>query len=257
MIYLHNFLFFQPQLSSQYTGAFLSLNSNDMAKYIFDTEIAKIVGTNAATVLENLVFWQKKNKENSKNLHDGKFWVYNSIESWKELQPHLSTSQLRTAIGRLIEKDLIYVGSYNEAAYDRTKWYSVNLEKHKSICEKCQIHLLKMTNQFAKNDKPIPVSKPIVNQLVKEKVYKKKYGELDNVLLSEDQLSKLKEKFPDYSARIERLSLYIAQSGKKYKNHYATILAWYARENKGKPDSIREVKFDDSKLGVKDDSLPF
>ena len=33
--------------------------------------------------------------------------------------------------------------------------------------------------------------------------------------------------FPhDYSARIERLSEYIASTGKKYKNHLATIRNW-------------------------------
>lgn len=58
-----------------------------------------------------------------------------------------------------------------------------------------------------------------------------KYGEYQNVLLSDDELAKLKAEFPgDYKERIERLSAYIAQSGKVYKSHLATIRNWARRD---------------------------
>ena len=60
-----------------------------------------------------------------------------------------------------------------------------------------------------------------------------KYGEYKNVLLSDEDLEKLKSEFPDWEERIERLSCYIAQSGKSYKNHLATIRNW-ARKDKEK-----------------------
>ena len=61
-----------------------------------------------------------------------------------------------------------------------------------------------------------------------------KYGEYKNVLLSDVDIEKLKAEFPkDYEERIERLSGYIAQSGKSYKNHLATIRNW-ARKDKAK-----------------------
>ena len=63
------------------------------------------------------------------------------------------------------------------------------------------------------------------------KVVRHKYGEYKNVLLSDEDLEKLKAEFPDWEARIERLSSYIAQSGKGYKNHLATIRNW-ARKDK-------------------------
>lgn len=54
-----------------------------------------------------------------------------------------------------------------------------------------------------------------------------KYGEYKNVLLSDEELEKLKVEFSaDWSERIERLSEYIASSGKSYKNHLATIRKW-------------------------------
>lgn len=55
---------------------------------------------------------------------------------------------------------------------------------------------------------------------------KHKYGEYNNVLLTDEELEKLKTEFPDYLEKIERLSCYVASSGKAYKSHYATIRNW-------------------------------
>lgn len=66
-----------------------------------------------------------------------------------------------------------------------------------------------------------------------KKPTKHKHGEYQNVLLTDAELEKLKAEYPDYLERIERLSEYIASSGKAYKSHYATIRAW-ARKDKEK-----------------------
>lgn len=59
-----------------------------------------------------------------------------------------------------------------------------------------------------------------------------KYGEYDNVLLSDADLEKLKNEFPhDWQERIENLSSYIASTGKSYKNHLATIRNWARKES--------------------------
>ena len=58
-----------------------------------------------------------------------------------------------------------------------------------------------------------------------------KYGEYSNVLLSDAEYQKLQEEFPtDYGERIERLSGYIASTGKKYKSHLATIRNWAKKD---------------------------
>ena len=49
----------------------------------------------------------------------------------------------------------------------------------------------------------------------------------------------MKEEFPtDHSERIERLSEYIASTGKKYKNHLATIRAWSRKETQKKCGNV-------------------
>ena len=58
-----------------------------------------------------------------------------------------------------------------------------------------------------------------------------RYGLYRNVLLSDVEFQSLKEQFPvDYSARIDRLSEYMASCGKTYKNHLATIRSWARKD---------------------------
>ncbi|MCK5611796.1 hypothetical protein KAR91_58545 [Candidatus Pacearchaeota archaeon] len=68
----------------------------------------------------------------------------------------------------------------------------------------------------------------------KEKNEKKKtYGIFNNVKLTDEELSKLKEKFSDYTTRIEKLGEYIKSRGVRYKCHYATILTWARKDKSG------------------------
>lgn len=82
----------------------------------------------------------------------------------------------------------------------------------------------------------------IINDNLKEKNKKEKisFGEFKNVLLSEEELEKLKQRFPDYELRIEKLSNYIASKGDRYKSHYATILNW--ARNEKKESDVAEIK---------------
>ena len=77
---------------------------------------------------------------------------------------------------------------------------------------------------------PPPQPKP-------KKPVKHKYGEYSNVLLTDEELDKLKEEYPDWKDRIERLSSYMASTGKSYKNHLATIRNWARKDQEQKPQA--------------------
>lgn len=83
----------------------------------------------------------------------------------------------------------------------------------------------------------------------KKKPVKHKYGEYNNVLLADEELEKLKLEYPDYLERIERLSSYVASTGKSYKSHYATIRNWARKDaNTGaasRPQPARQTKADE------------
>lgn len=72
-----------------------------------------------------------------------------------------------------------------------------------------------------------------------KKPVKHKYGEYQNVLLTDEELEKLKDEYFDYEERIERLSSYVESTGKKYKSHYATIRNW-ARKDAEKIPVVKE-----------------
>jgi len=69
---------------------------------------------------------------------------------------------------------------------------------------------------------------------------KHKYGTLKNVLLTDEELEKLKSKFKDYQERVENLSMYMGSSGRSYQSHYLTILNW-DRRDKNKEDKDGET----------------
>ena len=69
-----------------------------------------------------------------------------------------------------------------------------------------------------------------------EKKEKHKYGEFKNVLLTDEEYRKLKERFNDVEEKIENLSYYLKSKGDKYKSHYGTILNWARKEEKNLPN---------------------
>lgn len=83
-----------------------------------------------------------------------------------------------------------------------------------------------------------------------------KYGEYSNVLLSDADLTKLKSEFPnEWQERIERLSAYMASTGKSYKNHLATIRNWARHDSiaRSKRESRNESHWEKTEEDKQDD----
>ncbi len=65
-------------------------------------------------------------------------------------------------------------------------------------------------------------------------IQKTAYGRFANVFLSDDEHNELFRRFNGtLETKIEALSEYMASKGKKYTNHYATILAWERKNGNG------------------------
>ena len=68
------------------------------------------------------------------------------------------------------------------------------------------------------------------------------YGRYRNVNLTDAELTELQADLPtSYLTYIEKLSAYMASSGKRYKNHAATIRRW--AEADGKQSGIPDYSF--------------
>ena len=71
----------------------------------------------------------------------------------------------------------------------------------------------------------------VIEEAAPPKPTRHKYGLYENVLLTDEEYRKLREEFPnDIHDRIERLSEYIASTGRKYKSHLATIRSWARKD---------------------------
>ena len=111
-------------------------------------------------------------------------------------------------------------------------------------------------NQPTTNRQPVDIT----NNINKDNKYNKdnnnnnikptkhKHGEYRNVLLTDEELEKLQDEYIDWEDKIERLSSYMASTGKKYKSHYATIRNWarkdsekQKKEQKGRLDWIDDL----------------
>ena len=93
-----------------------------------------------------------------------------------------------------------------------------------------------------------PPEPPKVPKDSGENPTKHKHGEYRNVLLTDEELEKLQDEYIDWEDKIERLSSYMASTGKKYKSHYATIRNWarkdsekQKKEQKGRLDWIDDL----------------
>ncbi len=100
---------------------------------------------------------------------------------------------------------------------------------NKPIVTDTRNHDINTRNHDINTRKPTKESKVNKSKVNKSKVY----GEFENVLLTEDEYTKLLERFgeKDTTSLIEKLSAGIASKGYKYKSHYATILNWAKRDD--------------------------
>ena len=92
--------------------------------FIVSPTLAGMFGTNEAIFLQQLHYWLQK----SRNVADGKLWVYNSFEEWARQIPFLSSRTIQRIVQRLLEQGVIEVSHHGKGRFDRTNWYTINYE---------------------------------------------------------------------------------------------------------------------------------
>ena len=119
--------------------------------------VAVKYGATKALVLQRINSWINHNEANNSNFHDGRYWVYNSVEAWTKLIPYFSYEQMRKILRDLESDGLIVKGSYNKSSMDKTSWYAITdkgyaeLSASYAICEKTQIDVCESTNGNVEN----------------------------------------------------------------------------------------------------------
>jgi len=93
------------------------------------------IGLNEAIFLQQIHYWLNR----SKHFYDERSWVYNSVAEWVKQFPFWSENTIRRIVKNLEDEQLLVIGNYNRAKFDKTKWYSINYEK---------LRLLESTNDI-------------------------------------------------------------------------------------------------------------
>lgn len=206
--------------------------------HMFDTAIAEELSVNAAILFQHIAFWCIHSEANGTNYHDGFYWTYSSNKAFRKIFPYLSSSQIDTALKKLVEAGLVIRGNYNKSAYDRTIWYAVT-KNGKSIYQKSKMESKEIQNGIPENREPIPDIVPDIET-----------NNSNNVRISasrftpptQDEVEEYaKEKgYTGFSA--ERFIAYYESNGWKVgrnpmKDWRAAVRGWASRDDKptGKP----------------------
>lgn len=83
-----------------------------------------------AAVLQQIHYWIQKKI----NYHDGRYWVYNSLKDWTKQFTWITTeATMKKQLDWLEGQGIIVTGNYNKMKMDRTKWYSIDYDRLKSL----------------------------------------------------------------------------------------------------------------------------
>lgn len=233
-------------------------------QYQFDVNVATRYGVDEAIFIHNIYFWVLQNRANGRNMKDGRAWTYNSMAALADLFPFWTVRQLERIIKSCVDKGLLETATYNERSRDRTKWYTVTPEVDRlyaaagapaqdpadlppqqpeadstktvdCIPPNGEMETTKRWNASHQTVKCIlgtdsnnTDSKPDRESAPAREAY----GEFCNVRLSSAEMDKLTARWPPNQVHqeIDALSTYMRSKGKRYADHYATLLNWLKRD---------------------------
>lgn len=186
----------------------------------YSRRVAVKVGLAASVIYAHICYWIRKNKANEKHFYNGKYWTYSSMKAFASYFPELTEKQVRTALEKLIQANLIESANFNKTGYDRTLWYSLKEEN-----EDCQIDMPKNELPFAQKGTPIPNINQTDKQSVKKENIKKKES-LELPLGEMETNAKTQEK---------------PQAKSELDEQAAKIYELYPRKA-ARPDAIKAIK---------------
>lgn len=161
-------------------------------------KLATEIGLNEAIVLQQMHYWLKKSNHN----YDGRRWIYNSYKEWEQHFPFWSNATIRRTISSLEKQELLFVGNYNKAGFDNTKWYSIDYFKLEGV-----------SKRLAQNEQTT-CSKRADGVAQNEQTNTKDYTEITTETTNNNILSPSSTAYP-YKDVINYLN---QQTGKHYKS---------------------------------------
>lgn len=95
--------------------------------------LAAAIGLNEAIFLQQLHYWLLLTRHE----YDGRVWVYNTYDGWREQFPFWSTPTIRRVIANLRDANLIITtDAYNRKSFDNTLWYTIEYDALSAISDR-------------------------------------------------------------------------------------------------------------------------
>ena len=162
---------------------------------------------------------------------------------------HLTTQEVRTAIKHLKLTGEITTKNYSKYQVIYINNYNIYQAKGGELTVNLTVNQQATNSQLTGNQQQLKNNKNIRIEEYKEQSIIPLHieggynstapppcGVFGNVFLSNEELESLKAGYPlDYQQMIDHLSTYMANTGKKYASHYATIIKW-AKEDAEQQD---------------------
>ncbi|WP_456390645.1 hypothetical protein [Hydrogenimonas sp.] len=136
---------------------------------VVNPELAEKIGLNEAIILQQIHYWVQK----SNFKHDGKFWVYNTIEQWREQFRFFSADTIKRTLKKLKDAGLIRVERLSEDKRDRTNYYTIDYKKLESL-EPARCNGAKCTDGEVQN---APMSEGKMHRCINDKSFDRDYTE--------------------------------------------------------------------------------
>jgi hypothetical protein len=132
--------------------------------YSFDEEVAKIVGVEAAVILDKFTWWIRHNEANGKNFYEGKYWTFNSTKAMEKMFPFFNMWKIGRITKKLVDDGYLVTGNFNKLPFDRTLWYTLSEKGEQLMKYACHDFVESQSDALqnckmssSENAQPIPV----------------------------------------------------------------------------------------------------
>lgn len=204
-------------------------------QYQFDVTIAAQYSLEEAVFVHRIYHWVKHNEANERNFYDGRYWTHDSVAALAKIFAFWTPRQIQRIVNKCREDGLLLTQHLSDDPRDRTLWYSVT-DTVFCIYANGEMNDTKLCDTFDQTVKCIRGTNKRPNKRHSEKSEdapaKEAYGEFGNVKLTAAELDKLAARWTPNQVfqEIEALSAYQRSKGKRYADHYATLLNWLKRD---------------------------
>lgn len=93
---------------------------------VINPQLAERIGLNEAIVLQQLKYWL--NETESGLDHDGRRWIYNTVEQWQRQFPFWSPDTVKRALKSLQSQGIVVAEQLAKSRHDRTYHYAINYQ---------------------------------------------------------------------------------------------------------------------------------